>query len=225
MLQNDCRLLLRLQGRYVQPAAAMCTDCACSAPVHPGSSVGMAGQVAAVTAAASFEQRCCGCCVNKLQLAGLLPQAATATPAAVPPAAGLAVAEPPPGCCHSASPTAEAAAAGPPLDSATAAAAAPAPAPGGCCGCKEEQEPACQPPSRLQQQLGARASDACPKAPGGSGRRVSAGAACLQGVRLQLPSQQQQEEQEEPLLPGLLHLDIQRHAYTAPRGKLRQLLV
>lgn len=29
MLQNDCQLLLRLQGRYVQPAAAHCGDCCC----------------------------------------------------------------------------------------------------------------------------------------------------------------------------------------------------
>ena len=42
MLQNDCQLLLRLQGSYVQPAWAMCGDCGCQASVHPGSSAATA---------------------------------------------------------------------------------------------------------------------------------------------------------------------------------------
>ncbi|KAI3423834.1 hypothetical protein D9Q98_009670 [Chlorella vulgaris] len=168
MLQNDCRLLLRLQGRYVQPAAATCRDCTCSAPVHPGSGVSTAGQVAAAIDAASFEQRCCGCCVNKLQLAGLLPPAAD--PPSKPQAAQAAADAPTqpadePSCCRQA---------------AADAGAAPAVAAGG--------------------------------------RRVMAGAARLQTVRLHLPTSEQQDLQLEPLLPGLLHLDIQRRAYSAPRG-------
>jgi hypothetical protein len=171
MLQNDCRLLLRLQGRYVQPAAATCRDCTCSAPVHPGSGVSTAGQVAAAIDAASFEQRCCGCCVNKLQLAGLLP------PAADPPS------KPAPQAAQADAPT------------------QPADKPS-CC-----------------RQAAAHAGAAPAVAAGG--RRVMAGAARLQTVRLHLPTSEQQDLQLEPLLPGLLHLDIQRRAYSAPRGKLK----
>lgn len=131
----------------MQPAAALCGDCSCQAPVRPSAEASPIYQAAAAAAAASFEQRCCGCCVAKLQLAGLLPRT---------PAAGAAV-------------------------------GAGAPPPPACCG-------------------------------GGSGRRrVAAGAARLQSVRVQLPVQQP-GAQGAALLPGLLHLNIQRSAYTAPRG-------
>ena len=164
MLQNDCQLLLRLQGRYVQPAAALCANCTCQAPVQPGSDADPATRAVAAAAAASFEQRCCGCCVRKLQLAGLVPLASASA-------------------------------------SATAA-AAPA-----CCGQHEAPEPA-----------------SAPTADTASSRRVSAGEARVQSVRLLLPAAAAQntgQGQGEPapaLLPGLLHLDIQRRAYTAPKG-------
>ncbi len=167
MLQNDCQLLLRLQGRYVQPAAARCGDCCCHAPVLPGSDADPATRAGAAAAAASFEQRCCGHCVSNLQLAGLVPLAGASTAAA-------------------------------------AAAAAPS-----CCGGTVAPE----------QAAAATSSTA-------SSRRVSAGQARVQSVRLQLPAAaapspgqgQGQGEAAAALLPGLLHLDIQRRAYTAPKG-------
>lgn len=165
MLQNDCQLLMRLQGRYVQPAAALCGDCTCQASVQPGSDADPATRAAAAAAAASFEQRCCGCCVRKLQLAGLVPQAG---------AAGAASTLPPP-----------------------------------CCGGHAAVEPA---------------AAATPTASTASSRRVSAGQANVQSVRLLLPAAaavnlgQSSAEAAPGLLPGLLHLDIQRRAYTAPKG-------
>ena len=160
LLQNDCQLLLRLQGRYLQPAAAHCGSCACQAPVLPGSDADPATRAAAAVAAASFEQRCCGCCTRRLQLVGLVP----------PPAAPAA----------------------------PAVAASPS-----CCSGHGAAEPA-----------------ATGSGSTASSRRVSAGAARVQSVRLLLPGQSQgQGGAEGGLLPGLLHLDVQRRAYTAPKGE------
>lgn len=192
MLQNDCQLLLRLQGRYVQPAAAHCGDCCCAASVHPASGAGPAGQLAAAAAASSFEQRCCGCCTDKLQLVGLLPRPfPAATDAAVSAGApGGAAAIEPPSCCQARTP---------------AGAAAPDAAPP-CC--QAQQATTQQQPEQQQQ-----------AAVGSAGRRLLAGAARMQSLRLQLPSQAQQEAAgQQALPPGLLHLDIARRAYMAPRG-------
>jgi hypothetical protein len=194
MLQNDARLLLRLQGRYVQPAAAACDACACAAPVHPGSGASAAGQAAAAADAARFEQRCCGCCVGKLQLAGLLPTGARPDPAARPPS-----------CCQAAEP---APAAEQPSEEQAALQQA-----GRCCKGQQEHASGHRADCRCGGETCAKAG---PKAPS---RRVVAGAPALQGVRLRLPDARQQQEQQEALLPGLLHLDVQRRAFTAPQGK------
>lgn len=205
MLQNDCQLLLRLQGRYIQPAATHCGDCSCAAPVHPASGAGPAGQLAAAAAASSFEQRCCGCCTDKLQLVGLLPRlvcgAADGNAAAGEASAAAAAAEPPT-CCK-----------GGPAPGTPSAVPPAAPPP--CCQAKQQQQPEQERP----EQPSAAAAAGSPPAPAGAGRKVLAGAARLQSLRLQLPSQEQREAAGQPALPpGLLHLDIARRAYMAPRG-------
>lgn len=222
MLQNDCQLLLRLQGRYVQPTSALCGDCSCLAPVHPASSTaGPSSQGAASEAASSFEQRCCGCCTSKLQLVGLLPPTpprspppAQQQPAARLPTPTSAAGQPPPSCCQQ---RAAAVTAAPAAASAPTAAAGPS-----CC----EATPA--PTQELVQALALAGGggSASPAAARPAGRRVSAGGARVQSLRLRLPAPQQQEEamgavSPAALLPGLLHLDICCRTFTAPRGEAR----
>lgn len=89
LLQDNCQLLLRHHGAYIQPLAAGCADCTCSA------SIAQAPSVAGAPASAPPEARgpCCGCCVSKLQTAGI---AAPCAEASTPPQPQASASFPPP---------------------------------------------------------------------------------------------------------------------------------
>ena len=68
LLQDDCEIVCRLQGEYINVENAKCSQCSCSAAVKAccQSSLGAAAGPSSSPSASGWESRCCGCCIAKL---------------------------------------------------------------------------------------------------------------------------------------------------------------